>query len=99
MVVNNSAFLEVVAMEIEGKEEKCDVFGNAQKVFDEKAGSNSSSDLLTSEETGEVEEQRLRDEESSSSSAASMGWPLHKTAGEGEGEEREVSTNSGIFLC
>lgn len=94
MVVNNSAFLEVVAMEIEGKEEKCDVFGNAQKVFDEKAGSNSSSDLLTSEETGEVEEQRLRDEESSSSSAASMGWPLHKTAGEGEGEEREVSTNS-----
>ncbi|XP_038905547.1 rop guanine nucleotide exchange factor 7-like isoform X2 [Benincasa hispida] len=100
MVVNNSAFLEVVAMEIEGKEEKCDVFGNSQKVFDENTGSTSSSDLLTSKETGEMEEQRMQDEESSSSSsssssAASMGWPLHKTGGEGEeGVEREISTDS-----
>ncbi|XP_022145651.1 rop guanine nucleotide exchange factor 7-like isoform X2 [Momordica charantia] len=96
MVVNNStfcsspAFLEEVAMEIrvedkEGKEEKCDMFGNAHKVFDEKRGdgesaSSSSSDLLTSEATGS------HDEESSSSTL--MGWPLNQTVGEEGGGDK-----------
>ncbi|KAG6596384.1 Rop guanine nucleotide exchange factor 7, partial [Cucurbita argyrosperma subsp. sororia] len=112
MVVNNSTFcsspvfLEEVAIETG---EKCDGFGDARKVFDEKTGvgesslSDSSSDLLSSEATGH-EGQSHEEESSSSSSSTLMGWPLHRTAAEernfdGRQLETQVSPVSGILAA
>ncbi|XP_023540059.1 rop guanine nucleotide exchange factor 7-like [Cucurbita pepo subsp. pepo] len=91
MVVNNSTFcsspvfLEQVAIETG---EKCDGFGDARKVFDEKTGvgetslSDSSSDLLSSEATGHEGQSHEEESSLSSSSSTLMGWPLHRTAAE-----------------
>lgn len=112
MVVNNSTFcsspvfLEQVAIETG---EKCDGFGDARKVFDEKTGvgetslSDSSSDLLSSEATGHEGQSHEEESSLSSSSSTLMGWPLHRTAAEernfdDQQLETQVSPVSGMSL-